>query len=454
MKRPSADSRTTFSGQAVLLLVAALAFRLWFGLFSDSWYQIQIFILGLKYYSTGAWPYFGPSVDLGIQLPGALQAVLVAWPWDLWPAPEAPILLLGLLSFGGICLLAWYISKRLPQFPRLLLWGWLLTSPWTLDWSTQLDNDSYMLFGGCLFFVGFLETVPALRLGVVPAGACNFMMGFAFFWCAQLHMSFVLLGPFLAVSFFFQYKEGGWTGLLKSLGLGFLGSLLPLSLLIPTYLHYGLLAGSGNIHHSARLNPENLLSFFTLLARFLSLACCEVARYAGAHTVDRVAFLKAYPWAIPFTLVAFLLGIIQALWLLAGWARGSLPAALKKILPGLAKPHPQKDWKAVKRLALLTFLLVYASFLFSIKPPASHTFYVTLPVVMLYGFYVYAPYAKEKWFKVLAWVLLISNLVFHTALALSNYQTRSIYKDRPLMIQAIQTQNYHLLGERREDTIY
>ncbi|HTC20621.1 MAG TPA: hypothetical protein VK859_07235, partial [bacterium] len=79
-KQPTAPTASMAHWKVALLLSALFLFRLWFGLFSDTWYQIQIFILGLKYYSTGLWPYFGPSVAQNIQLPGALQALLVALP--------------------------------------------------------------------------------------------------------------------------------------------------------------------------------------------------------------------------------------------------------------------------------------------------------------------------------------------------------------------------------------
>ena len=447
--------------QFTLLISFLFLFRLWFGLFSDTWYQIQIFILGLKYYSTGLWPYFGPSVAENIQLPGALQALLVALPLKLWPVPEAPLVLLALLSFSGIALFAWYITKRLPTFPRWIIWGWLLTAPWTLDWSTQLDNDSYILFGSALFFVGFLETLPAFSLNILSLPLANFMIGFAFFWCAQLHMSFVLLVPFVLFSFFHQWKNHGYKGLFSALLFSFLGSALIGSLLIPTFLQYGIAQGLGRTNHSVELNISNLESLFTLLARYLSLACCEIARYAGANKGERLAFLTTYPWAAPFSIIAFLLGIVQTLILLVGFFRKlTLSKKLKDQLPllnflsWLEKDHPKKDWSAIKYLTLVTFLLVYVSFLFSIKPPAAHTFYITLPVVMLYAFYVFTPWASNKLFQRAVLLLFLSNMVFHSALAISNLHTKSIYKNRDLFMRAIAEKNYHLLGERREDTIY
>src|ERR1044071_10449424 len=95
---------------AALLLLAFL-FRLGFGLcgqFRDSDTK-QIYLLGLKFYATGAWPYFGPDVVWGeIQIHGALQALLVGLPFHLLPLAEAPYVLLNLVSFARLCLLARY----------------------------------------------------------------------------------------------------------------------------------------------------------------------------------------------------------------------------------------------------------------------------------------------------------------------------------------------------------
>ena len=36
------------------------------------------------------------------------------------------------------------------------------------------------------------------------------------------------------------------------------------------------------------------------------------------------------------------------------------------------------------------------SFLFSIKPPAAHTYLIVLPIAMLYGFYAFNPFVKKS----------------------------------------------------------
>jgi hypothetical protein len=179
-------------------------------------------------------------------------------------------------------------------------------------------------------------------------------------------MSFVLLIPFVLASFFFQWKNRGGPGLVKALLFSFLGSLLPLALIVPTFLQYGFSQGMGRSDHSVTLNLSNAATLFTILARYLSMASCEISRYAGAHTNDRLDILKTYLWAAPFSVVVFLIGIVQVFILLAGWfQKTKFPSFFSKWKLWLEKEHPRKDWPAVKLLALLTFLLIYASFLFS-----------------------------------------------------------------------------------------
>ena len=62
-------------------LVALFLFRLLFGLSSEFFFEdeTQIYLMGLRYYATGAWPYFGADVVwTRSEIPGALQALLGA----------------------------------------------------------------------------------------------------------------------------------------------------------------------------------------------------------------------------------------------------------------------------------------------------------------------------------------------------------------------------------------
>jgi hypothetical protein len=133
-----------------------------FGLCSEFWFEDerQVYLIGLKHFTTHAWPYFGPDVTNQIQIPGALQGRLISIPLFILRIPEAPFILLNLLSFSSLCLLAWYCTKRLPEVPGWFIWIWLMTAPWTLNFSTHVVNPSYVLPGAILFFIGFLETCP------------------------------------------------------------------------------------------------------------------------------------------------------------------------------------------------------------------------------------------------------------------------------------------------------
>src|SRR6185295_3157791 len=93
------------------LLLLAFLFRLGFGLcqFQDEDTK-QIYLIGLKYYTTGAWPYFVPDVTNTIQIPGALQGLVAGLPFYLLPLPEAPYLFLNILTFSSLCFFAWYCT--------------------------------------------------------------------------------------------------------------------------------------------------------------------------------------------------------------------------------------------------------------------------------------------------------------------------------------------------------
>ncbi|MFL6255707.1 MAG: hypothetical protein ACJ74T_11910 [Pyrinomonadaceae bacterium] len=425
----------------VALLVGAFLFRLGFGLcgqFQDSDTK-QVYLLGLKFYATGAWPYFGPDVVWGeIQIPGALQALLVGLPFRLLPLAEAPYLLLNLISFASLCLFAWYCQRRLPNLPRWFVWGWLLTSPWTLNLSTVIYNPSYVLAGAVLFFVGALELYTPTRRGLVGARCANALMGFGLLWVMQLHMSWVVLVPYALAALAFQFKEGLRRGL-SALTWFAAGAVPPAALLVPTYLKYGLSAGSGGTARAVTFNAENATAVWGIVNRTLSFASFEVARFAGGHTRERIEFLREELWLAPFALFLFAVGVAQVAALLGSW---------------FLRTHAQTDWRAIKYLALFNVVLLYLCFLFSLKPPQSNHLYVTLPIPVLYAFYCWDRLLKRPRWRKLAAAVLVCGIVFHAGLALHNLPRISLYVDRRAAQTAIDARDYRILGERRPGTRY
>lgn len=426
---------------AFISLILAFVFRLWFGLcsqFQDSDAK-QIYLLGLKFYTTGLWPYFGPDVIWGeVQIPGALQALLVGAPFFVLPIPEAPYILLNLLSFASLCLLAWYCCKRLPELPSWFVWSWLLTAPWVLDLSTVIYNPSYVLTGSVIFFIGALETFPFTSRNIVPTRLASFMMGFALFWVMQLHMSWVILVPYVVLAFFFHARKriGAF---LSALAWFMLGAIITGSLLLPTYFKYGFSQGAGGTGSTITFNTDNLSSLWGIVIRSLSFASFEIPRLLGPHTADRMAFLKQEAWLSPFVLFLFAVGIAQVAVLLVSW---------------FFRGHPQKDWKAFKYLTLFNICVMYLGFLFSVKPPQSNHLYVTLPIPMIYSLYCWSRILKRTHWQTFAKVFIVCGIIFHIGLALHNRPRISLYPERHIIQSAIGNKDYRILGERRPNTLY
>jgi hypothetical protein len=424
----------------VSALLLLFLFRIWFGFFAVMDYedQRQIYLIGLKYYCTGLWPYFGADVIPHVQIPGALQGLVVGIPLRLWAVPEAPFVLVNILSFAALSLFAWYCSKRLPALPKWIVWGWLFTAPWTLNVSTDVYNVSYVLFGSVLFFVGFLETIPALMISSIPRWLANLMMGFAFFWIAQFHVSYLTLVPFLAVSAYFQMKHSLLRDSLLGLAFFLLGAATTGSFLIPTLLRYGS-AGFGGTGSVVGFHPSNFDSAFVILAQLFSLASGEVPRFIGRDFAERLAFFRSETWAAPFTVVTLVLGLLQ-------------PVVM--LISGFRRRHSQKDWGAMKVLTLATFLLIYASFAFVVKSPKSHMYYLMLPPMMLFAFYVFSLWSFKRWFLTTAGVLLVCNLGFHVGMAAFHYREKSFYAYRQSILRAIEQKDYTQMGERRPEARY
>jgi hypothetical protein len=81
----------TMRQRSMLVCVAlglAFAFRLAYGLTSNFWTEDerQIYLIGLRSFARGEWPYFGADVVwTGGSLPGAMQGLLICWPLSVCP---------------------------------------------------------------------------------------------------------------------------------------------------------------------------------------------------------------------------------------------------------------------------------------------------------------------------------------------------------------------------------
>jgi hypothetical protein len=423
---------------AFALLLFAFAGRLAYGLASPFWYEDerQVYLIGLRSYARSEWPWFGTEVAVdvvgrGQQLPGALQGWLVRLPLELWPVPEAPFLFLNILSFAALALLAWYCGRRQPSVPRPLIWGAALTLPWTLNFSTHIVNTSFVLPGAVMFFVGFLEAAPTFRAGLLPRTLAWSLMGAGVLWVMQVHLSWVLLPPYVLLAAI-DLARREWRAMPRaSLALG-AGAAAVGVLLLPTVREFGWSsAGGGSV---VGLYPAHLAEAVNVLARFLSFPSFETNRFLGLTTAERVMFLWRQPWVVPFVVFVTLAGFVQPVLMLIGWFRFG---------------HGDRTWRAIRLLLASSMAWVILAFLFSARRPLAHTYYVMFPVAFVYAVFWWSRSATRRWNRIAAAVL-VSGVLTHAGLALDRMPRLSLYVDRPLVQAAIATPNDRYLGDRRD----
>lgn len=395
----------------------------------------QVYLIGLKWYTTDLFPYWGPDVVYTqSQIPGALQGLLVGGPFFLKAVPESPFLLLNLLSLSALCFLSWYLSQRIPTVPKWFLWTWLLTAPWVMSYSTHIENPSYLLPVSVLFFVSIWELFPLYERKVIAAKWAFFGLGFSLFWVMQLHLSWVLLLPYIGLAFWFQLGHTGafWRAVFFFL----MGAVIPASLLMPAILEFGF-ASSGGTEQNIGLNLGNLAEIPNIAAKMLSFACGEVVRFIGANHSERLDFLKTHVWAAPATVLFALIGLAQFFLFAVSFFQ----------------KRAQPDWNKVKGFMLGSIGLVCFSYLFTNQPPKAHAFYLMLPVAFWYSFYVYGNLFAKRSFRILAIVFLLSGIVFQIAVAQKNAQRYGLSLKRAQIALAIAEKDYTILGVRRESIL-
>jgi hypothetical protein len=416
-------------------LAALFAFRLFFGLSSEFFFEdeTQIFLIGLRYYATGDWPFFGPDVVWTKSvIPGAMLGLLVGLPMKIVAVPEAPLLLVNVLSFAALAWLAWYIGRRVPSAPRWLVWGWLMTLPWTLQFSTHLINPSYLLPAAVAFFIGFFEALPVFRLGVLPRWAAFACMGAAVTWAMQFHMSWPLLLPYAGIALAVAvWERRTRAGLDAAAFLS--GALLPALALLPTYIVYGPQAGTGGTLRNIEIRLLSPLVLIEMLAQLFSFASFEIARFIATDNAKRLTFFQQHLWLVPAGVLVWAIGIVQPFWMLREWFR--------------ARPEVA-EWVPLRLLVGTAVLIGYFSYWFVTEPAQAHNFYLLAPIVFIYTAYCWSAIDGPRT-RAFAAAALALNVVFHAGLAAAQAPARSLYRNRAVVAAAIREKEPQMFAHRR-----
>lgn len=452
----SMPNRKTF----LILLISAFLFRLAFGLLRAQILeidQIQTYLIGLKFFTTHSWPFFGPDVNgsensFQSQIPGAMEGLLIGLPFYLLPIPEAPFILLNFLSVIGVALLTWYIVKRIPGLPYTWLFIWISIVPWSIQESTAIINPAFTFLPAILFFIGFMESVPWFSLNLISLVWANLAMGFSLCWIMQFHFSYVYLIPLALFSLGAQIIKTGkpWSVLYFVLG-----CLPTFAFIIPTYIQYGLARNNVSSGFVVPFNWGNVREFWTILARFLSLVCFELPRFIGVSIRSRIDFLREHYWIFVPGAILWIAGLIQPLVLFLIWCR-QLLKNLKEAygISQFPQNQPGPHWEELNWLMAAVFVMVYASFWFTVKLPLSHIYFVFFPLIMTYSCYCWMRFKDQKKLVIAAKAFVILGVVFQFGYAIAVAPTDSIYPKRAVISQAIRSGDYKIFDLRRPGSLY
>jgi len=301
-----------------------------------------------------------------------------------------------------------------------------------------LINTSYILPAALVFFIGFFESVPLLAAGRIHPVAAHALMGAAFVWMMQIHMSWPLLLPFAACAWA-SGAAGGAAALARRAAAFCAGAVIPALLLVPTLAAYGSGTGSGGVLRNLHLHVVNPWIVVTTLARFLSFASLEIARFIATDGPKRLEFFQRHLWLAPLAAVVGAIGVVQPVWMLVDWAR---PASR------WPEPATRKRWQAMRLLVLGSVLLVYLSYWFVMEPPQAHAFYVLAPVAFAFAAYwwtlVDSPRARRA-----AAVALTLSVAYHAGLAWAQRPEISLYRNRGVVAAAVRLKQPEMFAHRR-----
>jgi hypothetical protein len=235
-------------------------------------------------------------------------------------------------------------------------------------------------------------------------------------------MSWPLLLPFAGVALFLRgVRHAGWLAL---------GASIPATLLLPTFVKYGLQGGAATNLHFHVVPPDRLL---VTLAQFFSFASLEISRFVANDNAKRLMFFARHPWVVPLAAIVFVAGLVQPVWMLASAFRRRAGRA---------------DWTPLRALVVFTMVLVYASYWFVKEEPQAHAFFAVAPIAFIFAAACWARVDSPRW-RTVAAVVLAVNVAFHAALAWAQGPEQSLYSNRAVVSAAIREKEPEILGHRR-----
>jgi len=330
--------------------------------------EAAIYESALEFYQSGKLSSVGAEVVYSkTRLPGSLQGLLMGVP--LFFSNGLPIgaaYFTAGLNFIAALILFLIYRQWFPRLDRIWLFTFVVFAPWLMVF-TKLWNPSFLPVFSALFFWGI--SILFKNGKSIPGAFC---ISFSILMTMQLHLSFVLLAALaIGVMVFRLIPIPDWRGLLA-------GTIFGGFTLAPYLLErFTRTSETSNSFLSSNIvfEPENSIYFLKIFLRFISFATSDTIRFfARGGGVNRtVEAMNLVPLLWPALVVGmltsvFLIGLGLSFYIKKGNYRlfkrlGSLNAREKMDL-----------------LVLVTPFLTCIFFLFSIKGPSAHTFWILVPL--------------------------------------------------------------------------
>ncbi len=437
----------------ISFIIISLVLRFVYGLgngFIHAEDHQQLYILGLKFFTTGKWPYFGPDVVYTqSQIPGALQALWIALPLWIIPIPEAPYILLTLAVVGSLSFLSWYLTRLNFSLNSDIIWLWVMTMPWSIFFGSTLLNPSYVMVYAVFFTTAFYEVIRKKDSPPIMSDQmCYFLMGFATLSILQLHLSWVLFLPLIAGAWILgYYQQRNWAMASSRIGFFFLGVSLGGITLFPTLIHYGW-NFTGGSEKNIVFYLDNYKNIHKIFFSFLSFPSYNVATAMINYSFDQrpQEIMTDQWWTIPFFVIPYLFGLILV---------GLYSLSLFGFLFHHANKKDSSKWFMIRLIMVIAILYTWLSFFFNDSGSSPHKYFLFFPLTVIYSLFILEYVWNKKWFRYIYWTslsLMIMGFIiisFDARYRFSN--SYAFHKVRDKIISAIHEKNYTIYGRTRYD---
>jgi hypothetical protein len=380
----------------LLFALAGLLMRVWAGYSSQIGRdEYRLVNQALEWVLDGRLSKTGAAVVYsGTALPGSLQPLLFGFPLfiarllDLKLGLTPVVVWLSLLNTVAAWILFLWIKRmasRMPSPPSL----WFLAivcffSPWSV-WFQKLWNPTLLPIFAAIFFSSYSSAFPENlpHTERLRSKTPYLLLGATVTATLQLHLSFILLIIPLFFAFALKWRGRSKTHRFVSQSTAFFyGCVLGGLTLFPWLLDSG--TSEAVTHQPSRMdwitkNIEvdfvgKLSSFFVFLSRLWTFPSSEIFRFIGPQGggfQGALGFAHSLGfWGILFFWSAALSAAISTAVTAYGW--------------WTARPKSINDLGSPTRFLIFFLpLLSGATFLFSIKSPSAHTFWILQPIAIL-----------------------------------------------------------------------